>query len=153
MAQHTDIPREPTVAPVKERDEPKDLQSFLMELQSDREIQVNRLDAREAASAVLCTLARRLSVGEDLKLSRSLGEIGQMLETCEIHKGPSHARRMNRDEFIADVADHLRIPFDQGFRVSTAVFTAIRDRLPEEELVAAIAQLPAELADLLRRPV
>lgn len=60
---------------------------------------------------------------------------------------------MDRDEFLADVADHLRIPIDQAFRVTTVVFTAIRDRIPEKEVAAVASQLPAELAYLFRRPV
>jgi Uncharacterized conserved protein (DUF2267) len=154
MAQHTDIPRDFNAEPVKERDESADLQSFLDELQNSAELRANKLIAREAARAVLCTLARRLSPGEDVKLMRALsGGIGTMLGTCEIHRGPSHARRMDRNEFLTDVADHLRIPVDQSFRVVTAVFTAIRDRIPEEEVAAVASQLPAELADLFRRPV
>jgi len=153
MAQHTEPPRDFTTEPVKERDEPAELQPFLDELQNSRELQVNGLKARDAASAVFCTLARRLTVGEDVKLLRALGSIGRIFGTCEVHLGPSHARRMDRDEFLADVADHLRIPIDQAFRVTTVVFTAIRDRIPEEEVAAVASQLPAELADLFRRPV
>lgn len=154
MAQHTDIPRDFSAEPVKERDEPADLQPFLDELQNSAELRTNNLIAREAARAVLCTLARRLSDGEDVKLMRALpGGIGLMFGTCEIHRGTSHARRMDRDEFLGDVADHLRIPVDQAFRVVTAVFTAIRDRIPEEEVAAVASQLPADLADLFRRPV
>lgn len=153
MAQHTDIPRDVNQQPVKEREEPTQLRAFLDELKNSREFQVNRLNARDATTAVFCTLARRLSIGEDVKLLRALGSIGRMLGPCEIHKGPSHARRMDRDEFISTVADHLRIPVDQAFRVVTVVFTAVRDRIPEDEVAAVASQLPADLADLFRRPV
>ncbi|XXF79405.1 DUF2267 domain-containing protein [Myxococcaceae bacterium GXIMD 01537] len=153
MAQHTNIPPDIAQAPVKERDEPLDLASFLEEIQGTREVQVNRLDARDAARAVLCTLARRLSYGEDVKLMRALHGVIQGLGKCDIHKGPSHARRMDRAEFIGDVADHLRIPVDQAFRVITVVFTAVRDRIPEDEVASVDAQLPADLADLFRRPI
>ena len=105
MAQHTDIPRDPGIASGKEREEQEDFDLFLAELGNSRELQVNRLDARKAASAVFCTLARRLSIGEDLELLRALAGFGAMLEPCDIHRGPSHARRMGRDEFLADVAD------------------------------------------------
>jgi uncharacterized protein (DUF2267 family) len=154
MAQHTDPPRDFTTEPVKERDESAELQPFLDELQNSADLRVNGLNARDAASAVFCTLARRLSLGEDVKLLRTLGgSIGRIFGACDIHKGPSHARRMDRDEFLADVADHLRIPIDQSFRIVTAVFTAIRDRIPEDEVAAVASQLPAELADMFRRPV
>jgi uncharacterized protein (DUF2267 family) len=153
MAQHTDIPRDLTAEPVKVRDEPVDLQAFLLELQNSVELQVNHVDAVHAARVVLCTLERRLSYGEDLKLIQALGEIGQKIGKCEVHRGPSHARRMDRDEFLSDVADHLRLPVDQAFRIVTAVFTAIRDRLPEQEVAAVASQLPSELADMFRRPV
>ncbi|QSQ25923.1 DUF2267 domain-containing protein [Pyxidicoccus parkwayensis] len=154
MAQHTQPPDDVHAVPVKERDEPADLQSFLAELQNSRELQVNKVDARAAADAVFCTLARRLSVGEDVKLMHALGtRIGKLIGACSVHLGPSHARRMTRDEFMTDVADHLRIPVDQAFRVVTVVFTAIRDRIPEDEVAAVASQLPADLADLFRRPV
>ncbi len=154
MAQHTEPPRDFSAEPVKERDESPALQPFLDELQNSPELRVNGLEAGQAAEAMLCTLARRLSDGEDVKLMRALpGGIGRMLGSCSIHRGPSHAKRMGRDEFIGDVADHLRIPVDQSFRVVTAVFTAIRDRIPEDEVAAVASQLPAGLADLFRRPV
>ncbi|QQR41411.1 DUF2267 domain-containing protein [Myxococcus xanthus] len=153
MAEHTEPPINAT--PVKEREEPADLQGFLDELGNSREFQVNGVDARKGAEAVFCTLARRLSDGEDLKLLWSLGKggIGTILGTCNIHRGPSHAKRMGRAEFITDVADHLRIPGDQALRVLTVVFTAIRDRIPDDEVAAVASQLPADLADLWRRPV
>lgn len=154
MAEHTQPPIN-NATPVKERDEPQDLQGFLDELGNSREFQVNGVDARKGAEAVFCTLARRLSDGEDLKLLWSLGKggIGTILGTCNIHRGPSHAKRMGRAEFITDVADHLRIPVDQATRVLTVVFTAVRDRIPEDEVAAVASQLPADLADLWRRPV
>jgi|GEM_PF-2173061 len=153
MAEHTEPPINAT--PVKERDEPLDLQGFLEELENSREFQVNGVGARQGAEAVFCTLARRLSDGEDRKLFQALGKdgIGAILGACSIHRGPSHAKRMGRAEFLTDVADHLRIPVDQAERVLTVVFTAVRDRLPDEEVAAVASQLPADLADLFRRPV
>ncbi len=153
MAEHTEPPFNAT--PVKERDEPLDLQGFLEELENSREFQVNGVGARQGAEAVFCTLARRLSDGEDRKLFQALGKdgIGAILGACSIHRGPSHAKRMGRAEFLTDVADHLRIPVDQAERVLTVVFTAVRDRLPDEEVAAVASQLPADLADLFRRPV
>ncbi|MCY1023499.1 DUF2267 domain-containing protein [Pyxidicoccus sp. MSG2] len=154
MAQHTEPPRDVSKVPVKERDESLELQPFLDELQNSQELRVNNVEARQAAEAVFCTLARRLSDGEDVKLMRALpGGIGELLGACTIHRGPSHARRMDRVEFMGDVADHLHIPADQAFRITTVVFTAIRDRIPEDEVAAVASQLPADLADLFRRPV
>ncbi|HZI10328.1 MAG TPA: DUF2267 domain-containing protein [Myxococcus sp.] len=154
MAQHTETTHDFSAEPVKGRDEPTDRQGFMLELQNSQELRVNGVQSRAAADAVLCTLARRLSAGEDLKLMRALGDrIGRILGACEIHQGTDHAKRMGRDEFISDVADHLRIPVDQAFRVVTVVFTAVRDRIPEEEVAAVASQLPADLADLFRRPV
>ncbi|QSQ15735.1 DUF2267 domain-containing protein [Myxococcus landrumensis] len=152
MAHETELPL--NITPVKEREESLDLQAFLDEIGNSREVMVNKVKAREAAHAVLCTLARRLSDGEDVKLMRALGsDIGEIVGECTILRGPSHARRMHRDEFIADVADHLKIPVDQAFRVMTVVFTAVRDRIPEDEVAAVASQLPADLADSFRRPV
>ncbi|WP_223783251.1 DUF2267 domain-containing protein [Myxococcus faecalis] len=152
MAQETELP--PNIIPVKERDESLDLQAFLDEIGNSQEVRVNKLDGRTAAHAVLCTLARRLSDGEDVKLMRALGDdIGELIGECTILRGPSHAKRMKREEFISDVADHLGIKVDQAFRVMTVVFTAVRDRIPEDEVAAVASQLPADLADSFRRPV
>ncbi|MFP2929178.1 DUF2267 domain-containing protein [Pyxidicoccus sp. 3LG] len=154
MAEHTEPTGDMNKVPVKERDESLDVDDFLTELQNSRELQVNKLYARDAASAVFCTLARRLSDGEDVKLMRALGSgIGAILGACTIHRGPSHAKRMSRQEFLTDVADHLRIPIDQALRVTAAVFTAIRDRIPDQEVADVASQLPDDLADLWRRPV
>lgn len=154
MAQHDEPTHDFSAEPVKGRDEPQDRQGFMLELQNSRELKVNGVHPKAAAEAVLCTLARRLSDGEDVKLMHALGErIGRIIGACVIHRGTSHARRMTRDEFMTDVADHLRIPVDQAFRVVTVVFTAIRDRIPEDEVAAVASQLPADLADLFRRPV
>lgn len=152
MAHETELP--PSITPVKERDESLDLQAFLDEIGNSREVSVNKVGARDAAHAVLCTLARRLSDGEDVKLMRALGsDIGDLIGECTILRGPSHARRMHRDEFISDVADHLKIPVDQADRVMKVVFTAVRDRIPEDEVAAVASQLPPDLADSFRRPV
>ncbi len=154
MAQHTEPPRDVSTEPVKGRDEPLDRQGFMLELQNSQELRVNGVQSRAAADAVLCTLARRLSTGEDVKLMHALGDrIGRLIGACEVHRGTDHFKRMGRDEFISEVADHLRIPVDQAFRVVTVVFTAIRDRIPEDEVAAVASQLPADLADLFRRPV
>ena len=154
MAQHNEPTHDFSAEPVKGRDEPADRQAFMYELQNSQELRVNGVNSRDAADAVLCTLARRLSDGEDVKLMRALGDrIGRIIGACDIHRGSSHARRMTRDEFMTDVADHLRIPVDQAFRVVTVVFTAVRDRIPEDEVAAVASQLPADLADLFRRPV
>ena len=42
---------------------------------------------------------------------------------------------------------------DNPGRLVTVVFTAVRDRIPEDEVAAVASQLPADLADLFRRPV
>ncbi|WP_375759357.1 DUF2267 domain-containing protein [Corallococcus exercitus] len=148
------VPPDTHAVPVKERDESLELQPFLDEIQGDAVMHTQGLDAREAAGAVFCSLARRLSDGEDVKLFRALkGGIGDILGACSVHRGPSRAKRIGRDEFITDVADHLNIKPDQAFRVVTAVFTAVRDRIPEDEVAAVASQLPADLGDLFRRPV
>ena len=147
-------PPDTHAVPVKERDESLELQPFLDEIQGDAVMHSQGLEAREAASAVFCSLARRLSDGEDVKLFRALpGGIGAILGACSVHRGPSRAKRIGRDEFITDIADHLNIKPDQAFPVVTAVFTAVRDRIPEDEVAAVASQLPADLGDLFRRPV
>lgn len=78
--------------------------------------------------------------------------LASLIRSCERHEGPARAHRIGRAEFLGDVADHLGIDPGAVEPVVRAVFTAVRDRLPADEVEDVAAELPPDLADLFRRP-
>ncbi len=141
------------VQPRFETKEADNYRAFLDELAWSG-ISPPRIEPRLAAEAVLCILARRLSTGEveDLEAALRPG-LASLIRSCDRHAGPARAHRINREEFMRDVADHLGVPRGDVEPIVRAVFTAVRDRLPADEVEDVAAQLPPDLADLWRRPV
>lgn len=141
------------VQPRTETKEADSYQAFLDELAWSG-VSPPRIEPRLAAEAVLCTLTRRLGGGEveDMAVAVTPG-LGALLRSCERHEGPARAHRTHREEFMRDVADHLGVPRGDVEPIVWAVFTAVRDRLPPDEVEDVAAQLPPDLADLFRRPV
>jgi uncharacterized protein (DUF2267 family) len=156
MAERREGGEDLTRAAVQARFEGKDTdsyQAFLDELAWSG-IAPPRVEPRRAAEAVLCTLARRLSGGEveDIASAVTPG-LARLIRSCDRHEGPARAHRIGRLEFLGDVADHLGVPQGEAEPIVRAVFTAVRDRLPADEVEDVAAQLPVDLADLFRRPV
>lgn len=139
---------------VKSRDEPGgpgSFEAFLDELRWPQ--MAPKTEPRASAEAVLCTLDRRLSLGEAEELIEQLPEgFQRLLRRCDKHpRSPSE--RMDKAAFITDVADHLGVDPQEAERVVRAVFTGVRDRLSEDDIEDVASQLPSDLADLWRRPV
>lgn len=152
----TDQPKHappPGTRAVKGRDEPAgpgSYQAFLDELRWPQ--MAPKTEPRASAEAVLCTLVRRLSGGEAEDLMEELPTgFQQLLRRCDKHEG-SPAERIDKATFITDVGDHLGVDKQEAERVVRAVFSGVRDRLSEEEVEDVASQLPADLADLWRRP-
>jgi uncharacterized protein (DUF2267 family) len=138
---------------VKGRREPSEsYEAFLDELRGGLR---QGVDAEEALKAALCMLGRRLSRRERVEFEAQLHpKLAYFLRTCPVHRGGmARVQRLGRDELLQDVADHLRVQPDVAESIVRTVFTALRDRLPEDEAHDVAAQLPADLADLFRRPV
>lgn len=152
MAEQT---RGPDVShtPVRSREEPEgDFQALMDELRWTKPLREG-LDPARAASVVLCHLERRLTGSKREEIAQHLPEaLRRTLSGCQRVDG-SPAQRVDERTFLGDVGDELGLDSTKTFQVVTAVFTALRDRLPDDEDRWVANQLPPDLADLWRRPV
>jgi uncharacterized protein (DUF2267 family) len=102
----------------------------------------------DAASAVLCVLAQRLSGGEARDLVTALLEgLRARVNVCASHRG-ERGEVFDRDEFLRRVAAHLKVTVLQAEEIARAVFAAVRRRLPAKEVHDVASQLPRELEEL-----
>ncbi len=138
---------------VRSREEPAaDFQAFVDELRWTRPLREG-IDPARAASVVLCQLERRLTGDRrDEMLTRLPAELQRLLDACQRTDG-SGSQRTGARTFLGDVADLLAVEPTSAEQIVTAVFTALRDRLPDEDVHWVASQLPPDLADLWRRPV
>lgn len=106
------------------------------------------MSASDAASAVLCTLAMRLSGGEAVDLVESLPpRLQALLVRCPRHRR-ENAEPFDRETFLHHVARHLDVGFAASVDISRAVFAALRRVLPDEEIFDIESQLPRDLVEL-----
>jgi uncharacterized protein (DUF2267 family) len=102
----------------------------------------------DAAAAVLCVLAQRLSGGEARDLVATLPEgLRPLVEPCARHRG-EEGERFDRDEFLRRVAARLHVTVPQAEEIARAVFAAVRRTLPAKEVHDVASQLPRELEAL-----
>lgn len=102
----------------------------------------------EAASAVLCTLAARLSGGEAQDLVASLpARLRPLLDSCPRHP-QANPEAFDRETFLHRVDGHLNIGFAASVDLSRAVFAAVRRQLPDEQIFDIESQLPRDLVEL-----
>jgi len=110
--------------------------------------------AAYAAAVVLCQLERRLT-GEEKRGELNMNlpvELRILLAGCPIVEG-APPQRADARTFLADIGDRLETEPTSTLQIVSAVFTALRDRLPEEEVHWVANQLPPDVADLWRRPI
>jgi len=152
MADEINIP-DVKATPVQVREEPADdFQAFVDELRWTKPLR-ERVDPKRAASVVLCQLERRLTGDRrDEMLTHLPAELQKLLRSCERVDG-APIQRVDAQTFLADICDLLGVEPTTGEQIVTAVFTALRDRLPEEDVHWVASQLPPDLASLWRRPV
>ena len=138
---------------VRAREEPAgDFRAFVDELRWTRPIEKPE-NATHAAAVVLCQLERRLTGDRRDEMATHLPEqLQRVLASCPRTDG-SGAQRTDTRTFLGDVGDLLGFDPTRTLQVVTAVFTALRDRLPDEDVHWVASQLPPDLADLWRRPV
>jgi len=135
------------------RDDASEVGTYEAFMKEIREGLRDGLDAEEATKAVLCTLTQRLSRSEREEFEAELpSRLACLTRACAQHGGAMRARRM-QDDFLQDVADHLRLKRDQAESLVRTLFVAIRERLSDDQVHNVAAQLPDGLADLFRRPV
>jgi uncharacterized protein (DUF2267 family) len=102
----------------------------------------------DAAAAVLCVLAQRLSRGQARDLVAGLPEgLRPRVQACARHRGePGDA--FDYDEFRRRVAAHLDISEPEAEDTVRAVFAAVRRTLPAKEQHDVLDQLPRDLEQL-----
>src|SRR4051794_7533255 len=92
---------DPEVSRMGEEPPDPDLKAFLGDLRLDEGEQPQRM-----AESVLCTLARRLTDAEVEDLQSYLPpRVGEMLQPCARHVLAARPHRMDRSEFLAEVAE------------------------------------------------
>lgn len=102
----------------------------------------------DAASAVLCVLAQRLTGGEAQDLVAALPKgLRAYVDSC-VRYPLDQAEVFDRAEFLRRVAAHLHVTEPQAEAIARAVFPAVRRRLPSVEVYDVASQLPRDLKDL-----
>ena len=110
---------------------------------------LDRHGARRALEAVLETLAERIAGGEVDDLAASLPEeLRPRLERGRDRTG-GKAQRMSLDEFIARVAEREGVPTETALDHAQAVFTTLREVIPDKEWSDLLAELPRGYTDAL----
>lgn len=106
-------------------------------------------DARRAAEAVLETLAERIAGGEVQDLMVLLpDELHPALDRGVAASG-GKATRMSLEDFVDRVAEREGVDHDRAHDTTRAVFTTLREALPDKEFRDIDSQLPAEYDVLL----
>lgn len=106
--------------------------------------------AEEAATAVLCTLARRVSTGEMGDVLATLpAELRQRFGPCMLHAGEP-VETFGEERFLRLVAEHLGVDEEAAELVALAVFSAFRTRFHNPELDQLESELPKDLKQLWR---
>lgn len=129
-------------------EQPIDTARFIIEDVRRRVPLPPSITPEDAIQAVMCAFSQHVSRGEAVHVFDALPQVVQpLLERCMIHRD-EEARRFGRDELVLAVADHLHVQLEQADEITSAVLHAISSRLPEREVTAVAAQLPAELRHL-----
>ena len=105
--------------------------------------------ARRATEAVLQTLAERIAGGEVRDLMMWLPvELHDPLKRG-LAESNGVARKIPLDRFVMRVAEREGVDLEQAVAHTRAVFTTLREVIPDEELRDITDQLPAEYDALL----
>jgi uncharacterized protein (DUF2267 family) len=114
---------------------------------------LDRPDAERAADAVLETLGERIAGGEIEDIAASLpAELRPALERGS-HRTRGKATRMSLDEFVGRVADREGVSWEDALEHTRAVFTSLREALPDKEWSDMLDQLPKGYQEALLEPV
>jgi len=104
----------------------------------------------DAAAAVLCVLAQRLSGGKARDLVVTLPEgLRPRVQACARHRG-ERGEAFDYDEFLRRVAAHLSVSAPKAEEITRTVFAPVRRRLPVKEQQDVAGQLPWDLEQLWR---
>ena len=110
---------------------------------------LDRAAAHRAAEAVLETLAERIAGGEVDDIAESLpAPLRDALERGKERTG-GKAQRMSLDEFVARVAEREGVSWEEALDHARAVFTTLREALPDREIADLLAELPRGYSEAL----
>lgn len=106
------------------------------------------VDAREAASSVVCALLARLSLEQGRAVLDALPPgVAEAIGRCALHDGePRDARA-----FLARIGHHFELEPEGVEAMTAAVLQALSASLPPQLASVVERELPAELRALLRR--
>jgi uncharacterized protein (DUF2267 family) len=108
------------------------------------------IDAREAASAVLCTLLGRLELGQARRVLDALGpEVEQAIGRCPIHGGEP-GESFQADDLVRRVSEHFQLAPDAVEPMTASVLHAVRRQLPPQVAALVENQLPRAMRNLWR---
>jgi uncharacterized protein (DUF2267 family) len=123
-----------------------ELETFLAKVAE--QMRISEAAARRVAEAVLETLAERISGGEVDDLAARLPlELRPALERGRERSGGRPAK-LSLDRFLKRVGERLGIDPLLARPCVEAVFVALRETLPRDELLDVIAELPNEYASV-----
>jgi uncharacterized protein (DUF2267 family) len=109
--------------------------------------------AARAADAVLETLGERVAGGEADDIAAALPlELRPAIERGK-ERTRGKATRMSLDEFVARVADREGVAWEDALEHARAVFTTLRETLPDKEWSDMLDELPSGYQELLLEPV
>jgi uncharacterized protein (DUF2267 family) len=107
---------------------------------------VDDVEAREAAEAVLGTLAERIPSGE---VENLLARLPIALHHAVRGRVAGSAPRMGRDEFVDRVARRTGAPAEEAREYARAVLATLRESITAEEFFDLTVELPEEYRTLL----
>jgi uncharacterized protein (DUF2267 family) len=115
-------------------------------------------DIRRSVTAVLKVLAQRLSGGKAQQLEPALGGLVPLPECNDdvlqdllfrcTQEREEEATRFGEVEFLEALGAELGLPSGDAERVSVAVFDAVREVLPQDQLKRIASRLPKPLTAL-----
>ncbi len=105
----------------------------------------------DAFSAVMCTVAQRLSGGEARELLLGLPTTMRgLVDRCAVHRA-EESEVFGLEELLRRVAEHLHIEPARAQPIVVAVFSSAKRALPAKATFDIGSQLPVELRDLWAR--
>lgn len=109
------------------------------------------IDAREAASAVVCVLLARLDLEQAREVLDALPSgVAEAIGRCPIHGGEP-GEPLDKRRFLAEIGHHFQLEPEGVEAVTAAVLQALRAILPPRPSEIVERELPADVRALLRR--
>lgn len=112
------------------------------------------VDAKDAVSTVLCTLALCLDQEAALEFARLLPpSVQALVQPCTMEL-EEHSRAVDSDDFLHRLDQYLGITAEKALEIVHTVFAALQERMYAQDIEKVEGALPFDLNDLwrLRQP-